>query len=348
MKTPVPGTPQYVVLGGFIYLFDKGTSAFTRQDVTSISNTSALKGNDAKTSHGSLTDVNVKNDTTYILNTLTGNFDGNINGEEQIILLHYNKWYDKEYVYATGCMIDSGGAIRAVMKQVWCSGDKSAYTFPAIAAPDIFNKGTRLVFEPEKSKFMFSNPTVLAVLGATPYYSELEDQYGALGNVGTTYGTESTEESSSSKGVTASIGVSFGYEKGYLFDNIKIGFETEVTNSFSYQWNTAKSITKSISYTNYYSDDAVVVNVIPYDVYYYKSYVYDDKTKQIAESEVTMLVPYSPVTNIMPLTDYNNAAASIKNAPAIDAKVLNHTVGDPRTYQQSTTGLTNVTGTGMC
>lgn len=344
LKTPVPGTPQYLVLGGFIFQYDGATDTFIRQDVVNYFNNSDLKGNDTETSHGSITDVNVKKDKTYILNTLVGNFDGNTAGDEQIIMLHYNHWYDNDYVYATVCSMGSDGKIRAVLKQVWKSEKDSAYPHPAIGAPDIYNQGTRLEFEPNKSTFMFSNPSILAVLGATPYYNELKDKYGALGNVGTTYGTEKGSGSSESNGVTASVGVSFGYEKGYLFDNIKIGFETEVTNSFSWQWTSAKSISKSVSFTNYYSDDAVVVSVIPYDVYFYKVYTYDDKTKQIAESEMAMNVPYSPVTTIMPLTDYNRAAASIKNAPVVGTEVLDHTVGDPRSYPQSSSGLSNVDG----
>lgn len=344
LKTPVPGTPQYVVLGGFIFQYDTATDAFFRQDVTAYFNNSDLNGNKTDISHGSITDVNVEADSTYILNTLVGNFDGNTTGDEQIIMLHYNKWYHNEFVYVTSCNMDSSGKITARLEQVWKKEKDTAYPHPAIAAPDIYDQGTRLEFEPEKSTFMFSNPTVLAVLGATPYYSELEDQYGALGNVGTTYGTENENSSSESNGVTASVGVSFGYEKGYLFDNIKIGFETEVTNSFAWEWTSAKSISKSISFTGYYSDDAVVAMVIPYDVYFYKVYTYDSKTGQTAESEMSMTVPYSPVTTIMPLTDYNKAAASIPNAPVVGSEVLKHTVGNPRSYPQTSANLSNVSG----
>lgn len=350
LKSPVPGNPQYVMLGGFLYLYDSSTDAFARQDVTLGLNTSKLDGNNVSKSHGSITNVNVDRDETYIFNVLVGNFDGNTLGEEQIILLHYNKWYSSEYVYATTCSINSAGTISAALLQLWKKDGDSAYTHPAIGAPDIYNRGTRLEFEPSKSTFMFSNPTVLAVLGAAPYYKELAKKYGALSNDGTTYGTESSSGSSESNGITTSFGVSFGYEKGYLFDNIKIGFETTVTNSFAYTWTNSKTVSKSVSFTNYCSDDqalnddAAVITVIPYDVYYYKVYTYDAVRQTTNESEISMLVPYSPLTTIMPLTDYNNAAKTIQNAPEIKPEVLKHKVGDPRSYAQSIAALSIPSG----
>lgn len=348
LKTPVPGTPEYVMLGGFLFLYDSATKAFVRQDVATSANTSKLDANSSSTSHGSITNVNVDKDSTYILNTLVGNFDGNTLGEEQIIVLHYNKWYGSEYVYATTCSIKGDGTINSVLLQVWKSEKNTVYTHPAIGAPDIYNQGVRLEFEPSKSTFMFSNPTVLSVLGATPYYKELFNEYGSIYNVGTSYGNESETGSSESNGVTANVGVSFGFTQGVSILGIQIGevsFETEVTNSLAYTWTNSKSISKNISYTNYYSEDAAVVTVVPYDVYFYKVYTYDSKTQTTSESEISMNVPYSPMTTMMPIEDYNKAAQNIKNAPLIGSEVLKHTVGDPRSYPQSSSGLSNVSGT---
>lgn len=341
-----PGDPEYLVFGGFIYKYDQLNDTFTRQDVTSA--TSNTDGNKVDVSHGSITNVNVDKDQTYIIDTIAGSFDEAAlsdttkAGREQIVMLHVNKWYGKTYMYETQCYMSDNGTIKAVLGAVWTEG-ASTYPHPAICAPDVFNRGVRLQFEPEKSTFAFSNPTVVAVLGATPYYSELENDYGALGNVGTTYGTESSNESSTSNGVTANVGVSFGFTQGFGILGIKFGevsFEAEVNNSFSWAWTSGQSISKNISFTNYYSDDAVVVMVIPYDIYCFKVY----NTETNVESEMVVNIPYSPITKIMPVTDYNNAAKTITNAPLVGPEVLDHTVGDPRSYPQSSTGLSNVTG----
>jgi hypothetical protein len=277
------------------------------------------------------------------LQTLVGNFDGNTKGKEQIIMLHYNKWYDSDYVYVTWCGMDSSGDISANLREIWNKGND--YCYPAICATDIYNQGITLEFEPSKSKFMYSNPTVISVLGASPFYKELEDKQANLSNVGTTYGSETENSNSVSNGLTAEVGVSFGFSQSIGVFGIEfgsMGFETQITNSFSASWTKAKSISKGISFTNLYMEDAVVLMVIPSDVYYYKVYANNNGT--IVESEMVMNVPYSPVTTIMPLEDYNQVAATIENAPVIGPEVLKHTVGNPRSYPQRSQGLSNIEG----
>lgn len=343
LKTLASGDPGYLVFGGFIHKYDQLNDTFTRQDVTSA--TSNTDGNKADVSHGSITNVNVDKDETNILDTIVGSFDEAAlsdttkAGQEQIYMVHTNKWYKHTYVYITSCYMTANGSIKATLQKV--SDENQSGPSPAICAPDVFNRGVQLTFEPEKSKFAFSNPTVVAVLGATPYYSELKDQTEALGNVGTTYGTESTNESSTSNGITANVGVSFGYTQGFGILGIKLGeasFETEINNSFAWSWSSGKSISKNISFTNGSGDDAVVVMVIPYDLYCFKVY----NTETGVESEMAVNIPYSPITKIMPVTEYNKAAKSIANAPLVGSEVLKHTVGDPRSYPQTSATLSNV------
>lgn len=273
------------------------------------------------------------------------NLSGNV--ADEIVILHYNKWFDSEYYYITTISMNSSGEISARMHQIWKKGNSSVW--PSICAPDIYNRGVQLEFEPEKSEFVFSDPTVVAVLGATPYYSELEDQYEALGNAQTVFGTEKTKGSSSSNGLSASASICFGFEDEIEVPIIgttiaKFEFETDIENSFTATFGKSKSVSKSISYTNYSSDDAVVLTAIPYDFYYFIS----TNMQTGASEEILMAVPYAPVTRIMSLSAYKKAAATITDAPVISDKVLDHTVGDPRSYPSSkskiiSNGATDVT-----
>ncbi|MBN2794644.1 MAG: hypothetical protein JXR88_04505 [Clostridia bacterium] len=340
-----PGDPEYVVVGGFIYRYNAVTGELEKQVVTSVS--SNTNGNDVETSLGSITNVNVKKDKTYILDMVSGGFDEavlsdmSLSGKEELYMLNMNEWYGNTYLYRTRVYMDDDGDLIASMTNLW-DKDKP-YVYNTLTTADIFNRGLQLSFEPEKSVFAFSNPTVIAVLGATPYYSELEDEYAGLGNVGTVYGTDSTSEASKSNGVTANIGLSFGYTQGVGVFGIKLAefsFETEVTNSFAYTWSNGNAISKTISYTNYYNDDAVVAMVIPYDIYYFKVY----NTETGVESEMAVNVPYSPISKIMPLSEYNDVAKQIDNAPIIGDEVLNHTIGNPRSYPSASTGLSNIEG----
>lgn len=352
LMTHVDGTAEYVVLGGFIFQYSTTDDAFKQQSISNYSEDSdGVSSNSATTSASNITNANKSKDSTYILQTLVGNFDGNTEGKEQVIMLHYNKWFDKEIVYVTQCYITgtaekSNIMINSDLKQLWKKAKKVSYSYPTICAADIYNHCTKMKIMNDKSSFLYSAPVITAVLGASPYYSEIEDLYPALGNVDTTYGESTENSSSASNGVIAKVGVLFGYEYSvgiFSVELFKINFEAEVTNTFTVNWSSATSISKDISYTNYYSEDAVVATVIPYDSYVYEVTSWNNATNKYETSKVVMNVPYAPMTTIMPVDDYNKVASKIPNAPVIDSEVLNHTIGDPRSYPSSTANLSNVT-----
>ncbi|MDF2484659.1 MAG: hypothetical protein K0R46_827 [Herbinix sp.] len=355
LATPVPGTPEAVILGGYIFNYDPLNDIFKRQTINTYSNNSTkdyslgasgpMPGNSSKKAEDNITNVNHDEDETYILETLVGNFDGNGSGKEQIIMLHYNDWYDKKLVYITQCYMNEDGTITSNLNQVSQITKKDAYNYPSISTVDIYNHGTKLRFLSSRSSFVYSNPVVTAVLGASPYYQELEDITVALGNVDTTYGTGSESETSTTNGVSVSAGVSFGYENSFSILGVElfsIAFETSVTRSLSTDWSRASSVSKEIAYTNYYTDDAVILTVVPYDVYVYEATVWNSETKKYETGEIVMQIPYTPMTTMMTVENYNKAAETIPKAPIITLDVLDHTVGDPRSYPRSSKGLSNV------
>lgn len=351
LDTPSPGVPVSLVVGGYIYKYDSTSGKFAQRRVSEWTEDSPgdPKPNDEAKAKGGITNVNERdgNDQTWIIDTIAGNFDGNDEGREQIIMLHYNKWYKKDIVYLTQCYV-SGDKVKADLREEWRKSGDSTYRYPAICAIDYKNTGLTLKFHPDKSKFMFSNPIVSAVLAVSPYYEELADISGGLEEVHTLYGTGTERTDSTTNGITANVGVTFGFEQGFSVLGVQIAqikFEAEVTNSFGYEWESGKSIEKTSSFTNMYSENAVVVTVIPQDLYYYTAY-YKDEEGNVTSEEVVMQVPYAPITTIKPVSVYNEAAAEIPGAPVIDDAVLGGIVpGDPRTYPQTAVGLTNVTDT---
>ncbi len=355
LATPVPGTPEAVILGGYIFNYDQVNDAFKRLTINTYSNNSTkdfalgvsgpMPGNSSKKAEDNITNVNYDSDETYILETLVGNFDGNSSGKEQIIMLHYNNWYDKKLVYITQCFMKDDKTITSNLNQVSQITKSNAYTYPSISAVDVYNHGTKLKFLSDRSSFVYSQPVVTAVLGASPYYKELEDITVGLGNVNTTYGTGSESETSSTNGVSVSAGVSFGYENSVSIFGIELfrySFEASVESSLSSGWSNASSVSKEISYTNYYADDAVIFTVVPYDAYVYEATVWNSETKKYETGEVLMQIPYTPMTTMMTVEDYNKAVETIPNAPIITPDVLDHTIGDPRSYPRSSKGLSNV------
>jgi len=340
------GNPEYVVLGGFVYQYNNNT--LQKQEISSYSKygpDNRYSPNSVSNSKNNIVNINFnkEKDRAYINNIIVGNFDGNKEGKEQIIMVdyYYHKGYDYDVVYISWCGMDKSSKLNSHLQSVWDRKDQTKnYFYPAICGVDIYNSGQKLEYEESKSIFTFSNPSIIAVIGATPYYDELSNKYGALGNVGTTYGSETETGSSKSDGVSAHVGVSFGYSQDIGFLGIKIGdisMKTQIENTFTNTWTNSKSITKSIKYTTYYNEDSVVVMVVPYDIFYYK--VTDEAGKV---TEMSINVPYTPITKIMPVKDYNKIAKNIKNAPVIDDNVLKHKIGDPRSYPKSTDGLSNI------
>ena len=301
------GNPQYVVFGDQVFQYDASSQKFVDQkDVDDIGATYSR----------------------YMVNIVAGNFDGNTTGKEQVALLYTDhSTYPNIHVDRTDLTwltMPTAGTI-ATSKNGVSSGN-----YPAIAAPDVFDNGIKLVYD--KAEFTFSDPTVIAVLAASPYYSEL-NYPSASGSTG--FGTGQGSESETSNGIEASVGVSFGIKQDInVIVNIgEVDFETELDASFTNTWSQSESIDKSISYSNSNGSigsaaNSVVVESTPYDIYYYKAYDAADPQG----TEVSIQVPYTPETSIEPLDYYNNAIKqyNIANAPVVGNQVLGGiTVGDP-------------------
>lgn len=329
LKAPTPGQLQDVVYGDDIYEFNTAANnaygGFVKQNVSN-----SVGG------YGDISGVSYKHkDYTYIIKTLVGNFDGNKKGQQQIIMLHYNTWANGDHgALITMCYEATNGTIYR------SDHGANINNYPSICAPDVFINGERLVYD--KAEFTFSDPTIIAVLGATPYYKEIpNDSYQALGNCGTTYGTENGTEHESENGFSVKVGQTWGFEseqQALVITVTKESLDFSIESSFSNKWSNSKSFSTSVGYTGYYNQDTAVVSVIPYDIYYYK--LYDSKNPNGIETSIK--VPYAPETTTLSVDYYNSVAKNIANAPIISSDVLKHTVGDPRTYPSSTNGLSNI------
>lgn len=354
---PVPGVPQWLVLGGTLYQYDKSVGKFDKKTIKTktYANTGAFPYS-PRNSDGLLDiecdgDGNGTDGQAYILNTVVGNMDGNSEGKEQIIMLHYDNLHNnmgqgQERVVITYCGADTEGNITTFNTSI--RPVNTSYMHPAICAPDVYGNATKLIYEPEKSTFVFSKPSVIAVLGAAPYYQEITDRDDGyanfMGNVATTLGNESESGTSTSNGINAHVGVSFGYEQEQSILGVvtvsKESFETSLSYSFTSTWTSSRSITTGITYQNSLMTpkgiDSVVVMVVPCDVFCYQVIgAKGDKT------EMTINVPYPPQTVQMSVDHYNDIAKNIAGAPTIGSDVLHHIPGDPRTYPQSMHDIPN-------
>lgn len=344
-STPSDGDPQIVVYGDVFFKYsaaaNKNAGGFVK---CSVSNARSFDSTDDSLSYGK--------SKFYVKKILVGDFDGNTKKQQQVIILDYDSedgtsfGHITEYSDPNNLLVTDGGKKDGSGLIVSSYMKVSNVDYASICAPDVFLNGERLVYD-NQSEFTFSDPTIIAVLGASPSYNELIPYYAnGYGNAETTYGLENATENETSKQVTTSVGASIGFESSQDVFGVQIAseeFEDSVEDSFSKTWSKSTSISTSNSFTGYNTQDSVVVSVVPYDIYYYKEY----DSIHPNGVEISINVPYAPEMNIMSLTTYNSAAKNITNAPIVSSAVLNHTVGDPRTYPSSTTGLTNVTGSNV-
>jgi len=327
LETPVPGQGQYVVFGDVIFKYDSkannGKGDFVRRNV---SNTIYGGGN--------ISNVNYSGgDTTYIVNTIVGNFDGNTSGKEQIIMIHYNNWWSgPAWEYVTWCSMDSKGNIYTHLNApIWHGGQ---YNFPAICATDVYDSGVRLQYD--HSEFTFSDPRIVAVLGAAPYYKELAYGDNLKNSV--------TNSGGDDNGFITTAGMSFGYNNNSSIYGTKVNssdIETLIKQKITNSWKSSISVSKNFGISSNNNDDMVVVSTIPYDIYYYNVYNSGNKSESIS-----MNIPYAPVIKIMSLVDYNQAVSvnKLTNVATVSADVLKHTAGNPRTYPGDNINLSNATG----
>jgi hypothetical protein len=352
---------QYVFYDGSIFQYDQG-------ELMSIS-PSAVAVSDGESNY---LDANASaataNDPLVYFDVAVGNiypFNGQPGGQQLAVLAEDENYGDVVNICwyymnnSSQISVAKSGDIFCTAQNSWYNGDniKSSYfQYPALSGADV--KGVLYSLSYVGSSFAMSNPKVVAVLGASPYYQELESEYGSgWGNEATEYGTSTTQEQESTQGVNVSVGATIGFDyevEGGLFISTKLAeFEGEVnvTAELTKEWSQTASVTTEQSFSSV-GDDMVVVTSIPYEIY---TYHVNDPGQADNGTDVRVPVPYAPQLIMMGLDDYNQAVAEMNAAePSGDtvavavpaSALLNHTVGDPRTYPQSLNGFPTYGPTG--
>jgi hypothetical protein len=170
-------------------------------------------------------------------------------------------------------------------------------------------------------ELLFSSPRVLAVLSAAPYFKDVNGTGSSTSisfGKGTGYGADST--------IGLSAGVSIGYEAPSVFGTTKASWK--LSFGFAMDWISSNTVTLSETKTwTAGTEDAVVFQVIPFDVYYYK--VLSSPDPADFAKPLSINVPRKMSTYKVPVALYN---ASVLDGPTIGPALLTHKVGDPASY----------------
>ena len=288
-------------------------------------------------------------DRTGVQDVVAGNFDGNDYGREQLIcstaLKKYYRGYQSYtkmyYIWNDIDVNDEGAPVKdgtplepgATIEDKWTYTETKDYIAKAVdclyvnlTALDTGDDST--IVELKEVERTYSEPGVIAILEAPPYFQEIGD--GDTGNSQTVFGTSTSSGSGSSHNVGFSVGITVGYEADALFAGG--GWELTVDNSFN--WGFASNTTQefSTSFANDTGENLVVVYRSPVVYYHYT----DQNGKDMVVTKTG-----TPATSMIPVDDYNDAVDQYPSQTKLDRITdgLLGEAGNPGSYRQNSQGL---------
>jgi hypothetical protein len=193
--------------------------------------------------------------------------------------------------------------------------------YPVTMAMPNLDHDSPVVKYNNQHELLFGTPRVLAVLAAPPFIDKVNDENGQTGisfGNGVGYGNEGT--------IGVNAGFSIGYEAPSLFGLTTLSWKLSFNAAMDWISSTNVSLEQTETWTTG-TDDAVVFQVIPFDVYYYTIVSSPDATD--FGKTVSINVPRKLKTYKVPVSLYN---ASVVDGPQLDSAILTHTVGDPGSY----------------
>lgn len=314
------GTVPYVVIRGTIFKYqDDGFTA-------------------AKTNKNGLDDM--LKGVTIIRQPIVGNFDGNIEGREQIFFAMSYKLSSIFYNVVGGWYYDGSGSVMNG------SGLRSSRWQAAVAnvsevvltAPDA-DTNDGYIAKYKNKEYTCVDPEIMAILEAAPYFEDLKDEYReTLG--GTTFGTGKGSGSGSNVQGSTRAGAYISYEQDISIFGIKIGsIEAEAASMLEWSWGVEKEteFTYDMEFDGGRDSNQVVLICTPVTIYHYEAY--DVETKTWKPMDITLAD--QPVYTMISVEEYN-AVAKLQGDPVIGSDIISSVPGQPKTYRTSTSGLKNV------
>ena len=279
---------------------------------------------------------------TGILDYAVGNFDGNPQGREQVYYVEYHKQesFHKEFLcigqlYKTASVTgkdEEGNKIYQSSENFkrWTDG----WTYygkkncnVAITAADV-NEDAVLAKIKEIS-YGYTDPKVMAILEASPHFSELD----SFGNSATSFGQKVGDQTGVSASGSFGFDVMAGFE--YVAPIIETGGGIELNTSHTFTVGGGTTNTKEVE-IKYANDNAEKNSVVMYATpmaYYLYDVKYPKGTQPKKESTMMLSVAMKPVTSIVSVDTYNEAAAAYADMDQIGANVQLGTPGQPNTYR---------------
>lgn len=223
-------------------------------------------------------DKDDETDNIWIGTVAAGNFMNNENGGEQLIFEHGRKRDDEgQYRHdLVSIYIDNNGNLAS--SYTCYNNDQATFYCRNIDLTAIDNDNDSAIMKFKSKAAYFSDPHVIAVLQAAPFFSDLEQLNPDYIEDGETLlGKSSGSGSTDTNGFSISGSVITGYKNEVSFLGITrlggVDFEVELQASMGGEFEKASEVVYSTEYSSDSLKDRVVLSMTPYIRYVYDLYV---------------------------------------------------------------------------
>lgn len=281
------GHAEQLFLGGWLYSVNLGTSK-NLSDVTLTDLTRISTNREYKKDNGN----KANKEEIFVVNVVAGNFNGNRNGQEQIVYAFGMKhddsdryWYDIGYINKkepgdTNANSSSGywyGQEQVMNYESSYNRDQNksrASLYLSLAAVDCDKDSTLMRYKGQT--VTWTKPEVLTILQSAPYFQDLEDTRGYLDQGQTGLGKSKAAGDKVTAGGSLSLGTYVSFEQDFSVFGVKVASieaEAQSKNSFTYAYEETKKKETEINYSGSAGDDYAVVYAVPYMEYQYETWV---------------------------------------------------------------------------
>lgn len=330
------GHAEQLFLGGWLYSVNLGTSK-NLSDVTLTDLTRISTNREYKKDNGN----KANKEEIFVVNVVAGNFNGNRNGQEQIVYAFGMKhddsdryWYDIGYINKKAPGPENAnqsssywyGQEQVMNYESSYNRDSSkarASLYLSLAAVDCDNDSTLMRYKGQT--VTWTKPEVLTVLQSAPYFQDLQDTRDYLNQGQTAYGKGSSSGTSGTAGGSLKLGTYVSFEQDFSVFGVKVASieaEAQSTHAFTYDYEHTKTKELNITYSGSAGDDYAVVYAVPYMEYQYETWVPGYKLPNNETEYKKYLDEYIRNTRGKNKVDSdNNASASITISDADRKKV---------------------------
>lgn len=270
------GYAEQVFLGGCLYTVNSDNSL---KYLTRISTNREYKKDDGKKAN---------KEEIFVVNVVAGNFNGNRNGQEQIVYAFGMKhddsdryWYDIGYINKKNPgNSDSDywyGQEQVMNFESSYNRDQNkrrASLYLSLAAVDCDNDSTLMRYKGQT--VTWTKPEVLTVLQSAPYFQDLQDTRDYINQGQTAYGKGYGTGDKVTTGASLKVGTYVSYEQDFSIFGVKVASiqaEAQSTHEFEYGFEAEKQKSIDITYSGSAGDDYAVVYAVPYMEYQYETWV---------------------------------------------------------------------------